>query len=108
MSLCSVSVDLDGIGHYAALHGVPEPKSHGGLSVALERFDQLCGSESLRSTLFVIGADLADADYAAELRVLAERGHELANHSLDHLYDLTLRSRAEMRAQVADGIAAIE
>jgi peptidoglycan/xylan/chitin deacetylase (PgdA/CDA1 family) len=38
---------------------------------------------------------------------MREGGHEIANHSLDHLYDLTRRDRQTIRAQIEGGIDAI-
>jgi hypothetical protein len=35
-------------------------------------------------------------------------GHEIANHTLDHLYDLTRRDRAAIRDQIEGGAKAIE
>ncbi|HEY4157332.1 MAG TPA: polysaccharide deacetylase family protein [Polyangiaceae bacterium] len=106
--LCSISVDLDGMDQYAALYGVERPSEAGSLSVAIERFEELCNPTSLRGTLFVIASDLKDPALCDALRGAASRGHELANHTRDHFYDLTLRGRTEMTEQVASASAMIE
>jgi len=106
-----VSVDLDEIPNYFAIHGLPAPAGPGSSAVydvALERLESFARAHDLPLTLFAIGADMARDASARGLRGMAERGHEIANHSLDHLYDLTRRDAAEMRRQVASGITVLE
>ena len=90
MRLAALSVDLDEIGCYAAIHGLEAPGRSGRAiyDKALPRLRALFASEGVPCTFFAIGRDL-DRDNGARLRMLAEEGHEIANHSLDHLYDLT-------------------
>jgi peptidoglycan/xylan/chitin deacetylase (PgdA/CDA1 family) len=100
--LCAISVDLDEIRHYFAIHGM----STGGVAAravyerALPRFGDLAQGEDLPLTFFVVGADLESPDNGARLRALAERGHELGNHTFDHQYDLTRRGAPEIREQI--------
>ena len=111
MRLAAVSVDLDEIPNYFAIHGLPAPAGPGSSAVydvALERLESFARAHDLPLTLFAIGADMARDASARGLRGMAERGHEIANHSLDHLYDLTRRDAAEMRRQVASGITVLE
>jgi peptidoglycan-N-acetylglucosamine deacetylase len=108
--LASVSVDLDEIDNYAAIHGLS------GLSLprspiyrsALPRLSALFAELDVRATFFAIGRDLADRGNAARLRELAAQGHEIANHSLSHLYDLTRRDADTQRREVVGGADAIE
>lgn len=110
MRLCAVSVDLDEIPNYFAIHGLPE--SGAGLSavydVAVARLMRFSRDLRVPLTLFAIGRDLDRPEAAAALRDAKAMGAEIGNHSLDHLYDLTRRPRDEVRAQVKGGIAAIE
>jgi peptidoglycan/xylan/chitin deacetylase (PgdA/CDA1 family) len=110
--LCSVSVDLDEIPNYYAIHGLSLPPSRHGVTavydIALSRLDEWSRANGVPLTLFAIGSDLGRHESAERLRALAERGHEVANHTLDHLYDLTRRSADEMRRQVEEGILAIK
>lgn len=110
LRLCAVSVDLDEIGCYSAIHGLPElpePASHAVYQRGLPRLLELFETLSIPATLFACGRDLADATAAKTLRAAADGGYEIGNHSLDHLYDLSRRSRAEIRTQVLEGIATI-
>ena len=88
---------------YAAIHGVPvEPASaHAIYDHAIDRLADLFAGERVPATFFVIGTDLARTASAAKARELASAGHELASHTLSHLYDLTRRDRATVVREIA-------
>jgi peptidoglycan-N-acetylglucosamine deacetylase len=109
--LCALSVDLDEIPNYHAIHGLPPPPApaaHAVYDVAIGRLEEFARAHALPLTLFAIGADMARAENARRLREMAERGHEIANHTLDHLYDLTRRDGDEMRRQVQAAAVVLE
>jgi len=110
--LCAVSVDLDEIPCYTAIHGLSLPLSEAAQQAvyrrALPRLAALFDAHGVRATLFAIGHDLEHAHASAALRELAAQGHEIGNHSYSHRYDLTRMREHEMRAEVARGIEAIE
>jgi peptidoglycan-N-acetylglucosamine deacetylase len=109
--LCAISVDLDEIPCYAAIHGLtalPPSAAQAVYRHALPRLERLFEELDLRATFFAIGSDLRAPHAADAVRRLAERGHEIGNHSQDHRYDLVRLTRGEMRAQIAEGSAAIE
>jgi hypothetical protein len=92
MARTLVSVDLDGIDCYHAIHGLPEPEPQQRgviLQRCLPRFLELFAALGVRATFFVIGRDLDPHPEARALlqQALAE-GHELGNHSFSHPYDL--------------------
>ena len=112
MRLCSVSVDLDEIVHYFGIHGLSAPPSAATDAVyriALDRLEALADSLDIPLTLFAIGSDLAASklENRARLKALVDRGHEVANHTRDHLYHLTRLDRSALTAQVAGGIEII-
>jgi peptidoglycan-N-acetylglucosamine deacetylase len=104
--LCALSVDLDEVRHYHAIHGLVAPASaeHAVFDQALPRYRELARELSLPLTLFTVAADLVRAENGAILRGFAAEGHEIANHSLDHFYDLTRRGRDVMVEQIARAI----
>jgi peptidoglycan/xylan/chitin deacetylase (PgdA/CDA1 family) len=111
MRIAAVSVDLDEIPNYFAIHGLQPPagpEANAVYDVALDRLDRFARAHDLPLTLFAIGADMARPAAAQRLRAMAERGHEIANHSLDHLYDLTRRERSEQVRQVESGRIVLE
>jgi hypothetical protein len=110
MRLAAVSVDLDEIPCYAAIHGIdaPDPGAvHAVYRVGVPRFEALFAGLGVSGTFFAIGSDLDDAAAASAVRRLHRSGHEIGNHSLSHLYDLTRRSDDVMRREVAGGQAAV-
>ncbi len=111
MRLCAVSVDLDEIPNYFAIHGLPEPSGSARTlvyDVALDRLTAMARELAIPLTLFAVGSDLARPAAAAKLRAEREAGFEIANHSLDHRYDLVRLGRDEIRRQVTGGARAIE
>jgi len=111
VALCAVTVDLDEIPNYYAIHGLPEPEGPARTlvyDVALGRLTRLAQGLDVPLTLFAIGSDLARPESAARLRAAHQAGAEIANHSLDHRYDLTRLGRVEIRRQVEGGARAIE
>jgi peptidoglycan/xylan/chitin deacetylase (PgdA/CDA1 family) len=109
--LCAVSVDLDEVPNYFAIHGLPEPTGPERNLVYDVAIDRLCAwarELAIPLTLFAIGSDLSRPEAAARLRSTVAEGCEIANHSLDHRYDLVRLGRAEIRRQVEEGARAIE
>lgn len=103
-----VSVDLDDVACYHAIHGLPAPDpAMRGLVLerCLPRFLDLFGALGVRATFFVVGRDL-DRDLgergrgAELLRAALTEGHELANHSYAHAYDLVTWPSGAMRADL--------
>jgi peptidoglycan-N-acetylglucosamine deacetylase len=111
MRLAALSVDLDEIPCYTAIHGLPQLESEARNAVyrkCVPRFESLFDELGISGTFFVIGRDLADERAAAAALRLHKAGHELGNHTLDHHYDFTRRGAAEIRAQIEKGMRAIE
>ncbi|PRQ02933.1 Polysaccharide deacetylase [Enhygromyxa salina] len=103
-----VSLDLDDLPCYHAIHQLDAPPAELAgiaLEVWLPRFLDLFKALDVRATIFVIGRDLerdlgASGRGAAVLsRALAE-GHELANHSHAHAYDLHSWPATEIAADL--------
>ena len=111
MRLCAVSVDLDEIPNYFAIYGLGEPRGPEVslvYDVAVDRLTDLARAARIPLTLFVVGADLAREEAAAKVRVAHRRGFEIANHSLDHRYDLVRLGHDEILRQINEGARAIE
>jgi peptidoglycan-N-acetylglucosamine deacetylase len=101
--LCAISVDLDEIRHYYAIHAqrAADPQVlHAVYDRALARFRDLAADNDVPLTLFVVASDLSRDENRASLRAWATAGHELGNHTLDHHYDLSRRAPAEIREQI--------
>ena len=107
--ITAISIDLDGIDHYRAIHGLPSREEGARVvyEVALPRAMDLARRLGLPLTLFAIGRDLDDARAADALANACRAGHEVENHSLSHRYDLTRCGAATLTAEVRGGSAAI-
>jgi hypothetical protein len=101
----SVSVDLDGLGCYAAIHGLDA----GALSerelqavpvAAVSRLCELFSSLRLRATFFAIGGELGIPGSGRALRAAADAGHEVGSHSHAHDYALSRRPAAGIDADL--------
>lgn len=110
-----ISVDLDTLHHYRAIHGLssqgdasdqraPDLTYAIGVARALELFDEF----NIASTLFVIGRDVEVPEHLELLRVAHEQGHELANHTYEHRYDLRHQPAHIRDVDIARGEQAIE
>ena len=111
MRLCAVSVDLDEIPNYYAIHGRTHAEVAGATAVydvALPRLTELGRTLDVPLTLFAVGSDLARPEAATGLRAAVAAGHAVGNHSQSHLYDLTRRDRAEIAREIDEATRAIE
>jgi hypothetical protein len=104
--LACISVDLDGLVHYARLHGLGEeaiPPEVRGLvyARAVPRFLDLLAQARVRGTVFVIGSEAEGSPARATLTRAVELGNEVASHSHRHDYELSRRSAGEISADLA-------
>ena len=108
--LAAVSVDLDAIHHYFAIHGlVPEGDAlDRAYDLALERMGAWAESRRIPLTLFAVGEDLEREGAAQILAVLSRRGHAVENHSYSHRYDLTRLDAGTIEHEIEAGSKAIE
>ncbi len=111
MKLAAISVDLDEVGCYTQIHGLtpPDPAAANAIyDKAVPRLATLFEEEGVAATFFAIGSDLGRPESAQALASLHEAGHEIANHSKTHLYDLTRQDRRTITAEIEQGADAIE
>jgi len=100
--LGAVTIDLDGVRHYHAIHGLPAPEGPDlMLRHATRRFLELCDRVGVLGTLFVVAQDLEDPEFASLLRDAHQAGHEIASHSLTHDYRMTTWTLPAMKADLA-------
>jgi len=101
--VATLSLDLDDLWTYLRTRGDPswvEYPSY--LSTFVPRVLDALDPLRLRCTFFIVGFDAARPANAALLRAIAERGHELANHSFSHECWMHQHSRERLRAEIGD------
>ena len=104
----SVSVDLDGLEHYYAIHGLAAgPGRELVYTVALPRFLALFDALGVRATFFAIGQSLEDEAAATMLARARNEGHEIGNHTYHHRYDLVRLPDDELLREIVSGDEAI-
>lgn len=111
MRLCAVSVDLDEIPNYYAIHGRKHAELSGATAVydiAVPRLGDLARALDIPLTFFAVGSDLLRSNAAVQLRRSVQAGHAVGNHTQSHLYDLTRRTRAEIAREIDEGTCSIE
>jgi len=107
-----VSVDLDGLHHYARIHGLPDSTLDARgrslhLTVALPRLLSLFEAAGVRATLFVVGEDVRGPG-ADVLHRAAQAGHELASHSHTHPYGLARAAPAQLDEELGRAEEALQ
>jgi peptidoglycan/xylan/chitin deacetylase (PgdA/CDA1 family) len=113
LKLAALSVDLDEVDNYLAIHGLaadilPQAAHEAVYARAVPRLLALLRELDIPGTFFAIGRDLARPAAHARLREIHGQGHEIGNHTLSHYYDLTRRPRATQVEEVRGGADAIE
>ncbi|HEX6274635.1 MAG TPA: polysaccharide deacetylase family protein [Polyangiaceae bacterium] len=110
MKLASVSIDLDELHHYHAIHGLSAPPggAHAVYDLAVPRAADWARSLDVPVTWFAVGRDLERAESASALKKLVEGGHEVGNHSYSHAYDLSCREPKELRTEIDEGSRSLE
>ncbi len=96
--LASISVDLDPLACYYRIHALgPLPATDGLGDIVIRRsvprFLEIFARHGIQATFFVVGSDLSGGSGPAQaaralVREIAAAGHEVANHSFSHPYDL--------------------
>jgi len=110
--IASVSVDLDGLACYAAIHGIdPATLDERALRAVPEkataRLCELFADLGIEATFFVVGSDLREPHAAATVAAAARAGHEIASHSHDHDYALSRRDRGAIERDLVSAEEAI-
>jgi peptidoglycan-N-acetylglucosamine deacetylase len=107
--VCSISVDLDEIHNYSAIHGLTprDLNAHAVFDIAVRRLCDWAEGLNFPLTLFTVGADLSRPENVRVLQYAVEKGHEIANHSLNHHYGLTRLSPSDMALEVSGATKAI-
>lgn len=107
--LASLSLDLDNEWSYLKTRGDAAWESLPSyLDCVVPRVLAILARRRLRITFFVVGQDAALAKNRAALRMLADGGHEIGNHSFRHEPWLHLYAEAELEREIADAEHHIE
>jgi peptidoglycan-N-acetylglucosamine deacetylase len=106
--LANISLDLDDLWTYLRTRGDPSWEARPSylstfVPLALDLLDRL----ELRITVFMVGADAVRAANIPYLRAIAERGHEIGNHSFSHECWLHLHTDSQLEDDIVRAEEAI-
>jgi len=101
--LASISLDLDNLWSYMKTHGDPGWESFPSyldafIPLVLDVLDDL----NLKITFFIVGQDAALEKNHDALKLITEKGHEVANHSFNHEPWLHLYPKDKIRKEILD------
>ena len=99
--LASISLDLDDKWSYMKVHGDPGWEKFPSyldivLPITLDVLDRL----DIRITFFIVGQDAAIEKNHAVLKMIVDRGHEVANHSFHHESWLKTYSKEKIEEEI--------
>jgi hypothetical protein len=107
--LASLSLDLDNLWSYMKTHGDPGwERFPSYLDLCVPKVLEMLAERDLTITFFVVGQDAALPSNHRALRLIADAGHEIGNHSFRHEPWLHLYSEPELDAELARAEEAIE
>ncbi len=107
--IASLSLDLDNEWSYLKTRGDPAWESMPSyLDIVVPRVLDILRRRALKITFFVVGQDAALEKNHRALRMLADAGHEIGNHSFRHEPWLHLYSEEELERELVDAETSIE
>jgi peptidoglycan-N-acetylglucosamine deacetylase len=111
MGFLCVSVDLDEIDCYHAIHGLSFPPEKDAARAvytrALPRIARFFEETEIKGTFFAVGRDLDLPGNAQKISELFRTGNEIANHTQSHFYNFSLLSADEQAREIEAAGAAV-
>lgn len=96
-----ISVDLDDSWAYLRAHGDPHwAHAPSVLPVATQRLLDLLDDLDTKVTVFVVGRDSLSSEGSEAIQRWWRHGHEVANHSHEHHFDLANRSPSRINSDI--------
>ncbi|HEX5471397.1 MAG TPA: polysaccharide deacetylase family protein [Lacipirellulaceae bacterium] len=107
--IASLSLDLDNKWSYLRTHGIESWRDYPSyLDLAVPRILRFCEDHELQMTCFVVGRDAELPQSRDALASIADAGHEIGNHSLNHYPWMHKLPRKQVEAEVAGAELLIE
>ncbi len=104
-----LSLDLDNKWSYLKNNGSEDWKKYPSyLDVFIPYVLEILEELDLKLTFFIVGQDAAFEDNHKHIRMIADAGHEIANHSFKHETFLHLYTREELNVEIDKAHAAIK
>jgi peptidoglycan-N-acetylglucosamine deacetylase len=108
---CTISVDVDSFDSLLKFNGLKR-SDYGDrdpvYELAVPRLLALFDEYGIKATFFVVASDCHNSATRQVLGQIIEKGHEIANHSLDHRFAFSLLSRSEKEKDIAESTEIIK
>lgn len=101
--ICSISVDVDTLEDYVAGYGYKDksiPCNNHIYTRALPRLLELFDVFKIKATFFIVGKDIKNPQNIPILRNIIKQGHEIGNHTMNHIYPFSRINRAKKREEI--------
>ncbi len=107
--IASLSLDLDNKWAYLRTHGVTSWEQYPSyLDGVVPRMLRWCDERELQMTVFIVGQDARRHENHQLLASIAAAGHEIGNHSLNHVPWLQTFSRDQLETEIDEAEVNIE
>ncbi len=107
--ICSLSLDLDNLWTYMKIHGDEGWQEYPSyFSVFVPRYLEFMDRRNLKTSVFIVGKDASIEKNKPYLKMIADAGHEICNHSFHHEPWLHLYSPEQIRDELSQAEASIE
>jgi len=107
--IASISLDLDNQWSYMKIHGDEGwDKYPSYFNIFVPHVLQVLDELGLKITFFVVGKDTESADNCRYLKMIADHGHEIGNHSYHHESWLQSYSYEKIEKEIQEAERAIE
>lgn len=101
--ICSIGVDVDTLEDYVTAYGYTRkdiPCNNHIYTKALPRILDLFDSFGIKATFFVVGRDITNSENIPILKDIIKRGHEIGNHTMNHIYPFSPLPRGKKTEEV--------
>ena len=107
--VASLSLDLDNKWSYLKSHNDSSWESHPGyLKLVVPRILSVLDELDIKMTFFIVGQDAVIQENAEPLKMISDKGHEVANHSFHHEPCLHLYTPCQLDNELQMAEAAIK
>jgi len=108
---CTISVDVDSFDSVLRFYGM-KSSDFGDrdpvYELAVPRFLKLFDEFGIKATFFVVANDCRKSATRQAVRDIISKGHEIANHSLDHRFAFSLLPKSEKHKDIAESTEIIK
>ena len=107
--IANISIDFESMYYYSETLGLGHPDRDSDYERIVDRFLDLFAELDVRATFFMVGDDIRLKKLSSEaLRRMVAAGHELANHTMTHPFNLSHLPRDQKESEIVGAARMIE